>query len=69
MMSDRDKSSREDSKMRLYEFTNPSEYILPDTVAADPSELIKTVRRDDRADDAEPRLSTRPIFRTPRSDR
>jgi hypothetical protein len=67
--SDHDKSSGEDHIMRLHEFANPKDYNLPKPELPDPSELIGTIRRDDKADDAEPRLSTRSIFRTTRRDR
>ena len=42
--------------MRLYEFTSSKDYILRDREAVDPSKQIKTIRRDDIADDVEPRL-------------
>jgi hypothetical protein len=39
--SDCDKSSEEDTDMRLYEFINPKDYVLPVTKAADPPKQIK----------------------------
>jgi hypothetical protein len=41
VLSDRDKSSEEDTNMRLYEFINPKDYIVHDTEPADPPKQIK----------------------------
>ena len=57
VQADRDKPLKEDNTMRLTEFADPKYYHLPDAEAAHSPNPIKTIRRDDEVDDAEPRLS------------
>ena len=51
--------------MRLYEFTNPSEYLLPETDAADLVEQSKNVQTVDTTDNANPRSKKRPETKKP----
>ena len=45
--------------MRLYEFTDPTKYLLPGIGAAELLMLPETVRTDDKPDDAARRSKTR----------
>jgi hypothetical protein len=64
LSAENNKSSKEDHLMRLYEFTDPSHYLLPETDAAKLLKLPKTVRSDDKADVAARRPKTRKPMKT-----
>jgi hypothetical protein len=61
----RDKSLKEDHIMRLYEFTDPSEYLLPATDAVDLLKQTKNVWNDDIPDDASHHLGKGAETRNP----
>jgi hypothetical protein len=51
--------------MRLYEFTDPSEYLLPETDAADLLKQSKNIETVDTTDNANPHLKKRPETKKP----
>jgi hypothetical protein len=51
--------------MRLYEFTDPTKYLLPEIGAAELLMLPETVLVEDTADDAVRRLRKRPEAQKP----
>jgi hypothetical protein len=50
--TENDKSHKEDYIMRLYEFADPTKYLLAEIDAAELLKLPETVRSDDKPDDS-----------------
>jgi hypothetical protein len=55
--------------MRLYEFTNPSNYILPETDATDLVKQSKDIKTSDTTDIADRRLRKKPETKNPKDVR
>jgi hypothetical protein len=51
--------------MRLYEFTDPTKYLLPESDAIDLLKIIGNLKTSDTADDAVRRLRKRPEAQKP----
>jgi hypothetical protein len=60
-----DKSFKEDYIMRIYEFTNPSHYLLPETNATDVLKKMRDIKTTNATDDASHHLKKKPATKKP----